>query len=139
MQTRVSTLATLLAMAVALWPAASHPETDPVTVVQDRLYRVGVFLVADALVENRGRGLIDQVEVSVEFYDFFDQLLSAEYTQLRPFTLGPGQAATLRVLTPYTDRVRKLRYRFTWRQAGEQIQHVSKREVWTIGQATRDP
>jgi hypothetical protein len=136
---RATFWAGLPAIVLALWPATGLTDAVPVTIVQDRVYRLGVFLAVDALVENSGEQPIDQVEVSVELYNHFDQLLSVEYTQLRPFTVGPGQTATLRVLTPYTDGVRNLRYRFTWRQGETQLQYVAKRDVWTIGQATRDP
>ena len=108
----------LLAFVVALWPVRGVTGAVAIEVVQDRVYRVGVYLVVDALVENRSPGPVDRAEVSVEFYDFFDGLVSAEHTVLRPASLGPGQAATLRAVTPYSDAVRKIRYRFTCLRGG---------------------
>ena len=92
-------------------------------VVQERAYRVGVFLVVDAIVENVAPARVDDAEVSVEFYTFFDELVSLEHTWIRPHTLGPRQRGSLRVVTPYSDAVRKIRYRFTWRQDHEQFQN----------------
>jgi hypothetical protein len=79
------------------------------------------------------------VEATVELRDFFGALVSAEHTVASPPTLGPGQGGVLRVVTPFREAVRRLHYRFTWRQAGEQIQSVVRRDIWTIGSATRDP
>jgi len=105
-----------------------HAGATAVCIVQDRVYRQGVFLVVDAVVENVSPRRVDWAEVSVEFHNFFDELLSAEHTVLQPPTLGPGQRAVLRVATPFTEAVRKLRYRFTWRQAGEQLQSRPEEE-----------
>ena len=97
-------------------------------VIQDRAYRVGVFLVVDAIVANVAQARVDDAEVSVEFYTFFDELVSLEHTLIRPPTLGPGQKGTLRVVTPYSDAVRKIRYRFTWRRNHAQFQNQPEEE-----------
>ena len=106
-----------------LKPSPGAAGNSSLRVVQDRVYRQGVFLVVDAIVENVSFGQVDWAEVSVEFYNFFDELLSAEYTALLPPVLGPGQKATLRVATPFNDTVRKVRYRFTWWQDLRQFQN----------------
>ncbi len=41
-------------------------------------------------------------------------------------------------MTPCSDTVRKIHYRFTWRRDPEQVQAVSKRDVGAIGSATRE-
>ena len=110
-------------MALALWSATGEACTGTLRVVQDRTYRAGVFLVVDAIAENLSPRRVDWAEVSVEFYNFFDELLSLEYTALQPPTLGPGQKGTFRVVTPFSDDVRKIRYRFTWWQDREQFQN----------------
>ncbi|MBI4610468.1 MAG: hypothetical protein HY726_15835 [Candidatus Rokubacteria bacterium] len=107
---------------------AGRAGTTALRVVQDRAYRVGVFLVVDALVENISPRRVDGAEVSVEFYTFFDQLVSLEHTVLRPARIEPGQKATLRVATPNSDSVRKIRYRFTWRENAEQFQNRPEEE-----------
>lgn len=111
----------------------------PIAIVEDRVYRAGVFLIVDALVANQTTQRIEGIEATVEFHDFFGALLRAEYTVARPGTLGPGHIAAIRVVTPYSDAVRRLHYRFTWRQNGEQVQSLLRRDIWTIGSATRDP
>lgn len=112
---------------------------DPIAIVEDRIYRAGVFLVVDALVANKTTQRIESVEATVEFRDFFGALVRAEHTVASPVTLGPGQGGVLRVVTPYSEAVRRLQYRFTWRQNGAQVQSVVRRDIWTIGSATRDP
>lgn len=109
-------------VAVVLWPVWGAAWTTPLRVLQDHVYRLGVFLAVEGIVENVSTRRVDRAEVSVEFYNFFDELVSAEYTVLRPPTLGPGQKGTLRVVTPYSDAVRKIRYRFTWRENHVQFQ-----------------
>lgn len=52
----------------------------------------------------------------------YDEPVSAEYTVHRPPTLGRGRKGTLRVLTPYSDAVHKIQYRFTWRENHVQFQ-----------------
>src|SRR5918992_1541141 len=113
----------LCVMALALSAATGEACTGTLRVVQDRTYRAGVFLVVDAIAENLSPRRVDWAEVSVEFYNFFDELLSLEYTALHPPTLGPGQKGTFRVVTPFSDDVRKIRYRFTWWQDREQFQN----------------
>ncbi len=114
----------LLALALAL----AHPQASAesgqsaLRVVQNRAYRDGVFLVVDAIVENVAPVPVDRAGVSVELYNFFDELVSLKHTPVRPPTLRPGQRGTLQVVMPYTDAVRKIRYRFTWRQDHEQLQ-----------------
>jgi hypothetical protein len=125
----------LLAILVSLLPSTAFGE--PIVIVEDRVYRAGVFLVVDALIANNTTRRIDGVEATVEFHDFFGALVGAEYTVARPGALGPGHTGTLRVAIPYSDAVRRLHYRFTWRQDGEQIQSVLRRDIWTIGSATR--
>ncbi|MGH7388320.1 MAG: hypothetical protein ACREM3_02520 [Candidatus Rokuibacteriota bacterium] len=113
--------------------------SDPIAIVQDRVYRLGVFLVVDALVTNRTADRVDGVEATVEFQDFFGAVVSVEHTAASPVTLGPGHVGAVRVVTPYSDGVRRLRYRFTWRRNGEPVQTVVRRDIWAIGAATRDP
>jgi hypothetical protein len=142
MRKRSIVWACLLGFGIGLWPAAGPTDSIVVRVVQDRVYRVGVYVVVDALVRNQSGRRIDGTEVSVEFYNFFDELVSAEHTVLVPVSLGPGQQGTFRVATPYSPFVegaRSVRYRFTWRQEGQQFQEVAKRALWTIGQPTRTP
>ena len=131
-------LACVLALAVGLaLPSAVLAADEPtLAVTQDRVYREGVFLVVDALVQNDTGAYIDGVEATVVFLDFFDTLLRAEPTVLTPVTLAPGQSASLRVAVPYTDNVRKLEYRFTWRQQGTQLQSSVRRDIWK-GSAVR--
>lgn len=112
-----------LGLTLALAPASAEPGQSALRVIQERAYREGVFLVVDALVENVAPVRVDATEVSVEFYTFFDELVSLEHTLVRPPTLGPGQKGTLRVITPYSDAVRKIRYRFTWWQDHAQFQN----------------
>lgn len=122
---------------VLLLPSAVPAAPDPVRVAEDRVYREGVFLLVDALAENRTGGYIDGVEVTVVFLDFFDALVRVEHTVLRPLSLGPGQVAALRVAVPFSDNVRKLEYRFTWRrQDGAQLQSRVRRDIW-LGSAVR--
>ncbi len=120
--------ASLISVALALRAVPAEAGTTPLQVVQDRAYRRGVFMVVDALVENISSRRVEGVKVSVEFYTFSDELVSLEHTALHPPTLGPGQKGTLRVVTPYSDLVRKIRYRFTWRQHGEQFQNRPEKE-----------
>jgi hypothetical protein len=131
-----------LTIGIGMWPLAGTTGPIVVRLVQDRVYRVGVYLVIDALVRNQSSRRIEGAEVSVEFYNFFDELVSAEHTVLRPVSLGPGQQGTFRIATPYgsyVDGVRSIRYRFTWREGAEQFQEIDKRDLWSIGQATRTP
>lgn len=131
-------LACALGIAGALvLPLPQHALGEPIMVVDDRIYREGVFLVVDALVANATGGRIDGVEATIVFVDFFDALVRAEHTVVRPVTLGPEQVGSLRIATPYSDSVRRLRYRFTWRQNGNQFQSLVRRDIWTIGSATR--
>jgi hypothetical protein len=116
-------------------PAAGYP----IEIVEDRVYRVGVFLVVDSLVANRSERRIDGVEATVEFRDFFGGVLRVEYTVARPLTLGPGHVGALRVATPHSEDVRSLHYRFTWQQDGEQFQSVVRRDIWRIGAPSSDP
>ena len=131
-------LACVLILAVGLvLPSAVLAADEPaLAVTQDRVYREGVFLVVDALVQNHTGASIDGVEATVVFLDFFDTLLRAEHTVLSPVTLAPGQSAALRVAVPYNDNVRKLEYRFTWRQQGTQLQSSVRRDIWK-GSAVR--
>jgi hypothetical protein len=122
---------------VSLRPQTALGQT--ISIVEDSVYRAGVFLVVDALIANQATQRIDGVEATIEFHDFFGALVRAEYTVARPGTLGPGHLGALRVVTPYSDAVRRLHYRFTWRQNGEQVQSVVRRDIWTMGSATRDP
>jgi hypothetical protein len=131
---------TRLLTATGLWLAASAGPAvaaDPIVIVSDRVYREGVFLVVDATVANRTGAPIDGVEASVVFLDFFDTLVRAEHTVVRPVTLGAGQVGILRVFVPFSDAVRKVEYRFTWRQNGSLLQSSLRRDIWTLGSATR--
>jgi hypothetical protein len=131
-------LACVLSVAGALLlPLPRHALGDPITVIDDRVYREGVLLVVDALVKNATGGRIEGVEATIVFLDFFDALVRVDHTVVRPVTLGPEQVGSLRIATPYSDSVRKLRYRFTWRQNGNQFQSLVRRDIWTIGSATR--
>lgn len=131
-------LACLLSLAGALLLLQPRPALgDLITVVEDRVYRAGVFLVVDALVANQTGGRIEGVEVSIVFLDFFDALVRVEHTVVRPVTLGPDQVGALRIVAPFSEAVRKLHYRFTWRRDGDQLQSVVRRDIWTIGSATR--
>ena len=56
---------------------------------------------------------------------------------VRPVTLGAGQVDMLRVFVPFSDAVRKVEYRFTWRQNGSMLQSSLRRDIWTLGSATR--
>jgi hypothetical protein len=129
-------LAGVLALVLGLCPPAGTGSS--VAVRQDRVYRAGVFLVVDALAENRSGGRIARAEASVELYDFFDGLLGVERTVLAPLVLEPGHVAALRVATPYTDAARTIVYRFSWWQDGAPRQEAVPRVVWRIGEATRD-
>ena len=129
-------LAGTLVLAAALLLPSAGPAADSLEVTQDRVYREGVYLVVDALVQNHTGAYIDGVEATVVFLDFFDTLLRAEPTVLTPVTLAPGQSASLRVAVPYNDNVRKLEYRFTWRQRGTQLQSSVRRDIWK-GSAVR--
>lgn len=115
-------------LALALPPASADSGQSALRVIKDRAYRQGVFVVVDAIVENVAPARVDAAEVSVEFYTFFDELVSAEHTVILPPALEPGQKGTLRVFTPYSDAVRKIRYRFTWRQDYAQFQNRPEEE-----------
>jgi hypothetical protein len=130
--TRSRGLACLVTLAAALVLVSVARAQDALEVTQDRVYREGVFLVADALVENNTGAYIDGVEATVVFLDFFDTLIRSEHTVVSPVTLAPGQTASLRVAVPYTDGVRKLEYRFTWRQQGTQLQSSVRRDIWRV-------
>ena len=125
-----------LVVGVTLPSAALAVDTPAIEVTQDRVYREGVYLVVDALVRNDTGAYIDGAEATVVFLDFFDTLVRAEHTVLSPVTLAPGQSAALRVAVPYNDNVRKLEYRFTWRQQGTQLQSSVRRDIWK-GSAVR--
>jgi hypothetical protein len=116
----------------------SRPAEPVLTVRQDRIYRAGVFLIVDALIENTSSRTVERAEVLVELYDHSGELLRVEHALLGPTPLGPGQVAAMRILTPHTDAVRRLHYRFTWRHGNEQWQAVSQRDVWAIGSPTRE-
>ena len=115
-----------------------HARSGPMAILEDRVYRAGVFLIVDGRVTNGTGARVEGVEVTVEFRDFFGGLLRIEHTLSTPSTLGPGHVGALRVVTPYSEAARKLDYRFTWRQNGEQFQTVVRRDIWTIGSATRE-
>lgn len=126
-------------LAILVVPLPQTALGDPIAIVEDRVYREGVFLVVDALVANKTTQRIEGVEATVEFHDFFGKVKRVEHTWARPLTLGPGQVGALRVVTPYSEGVRRLLYRFTWWQNGAQVQAVVRRDIWTIGSVTRDP
>lgn len=121
-------LVALSLLAGMIWPGLGETSTNPLRIVQDRTYRLGVFLVTDAVVQNASPRRVDWAEVSVEYYSYFDELRSVEHTVLRPSALGSGQRATLRVATPFNEAVRKIRYRFTWQQDQEQFQNRPEHE-----------
>jgi hypothetical protein len=126
----------ILAVGLALPSAVLAADVQALEVTQDRVYREGVYLVVDALIQNHTGAYIDGVEATVVFLDFFDTLLRAEPTVLTPVTLAPGQSSSLRVAVPYNDSVRKLEYRFTWRQQRTQLQSSVRRDIWK-GSAVR--
>ena len=130
--TRIRGLACFMTLTAGLVLVPVARAEDALEVTQDRVYREGVFLVADALVENNTGAYIDGVEATVVFLDFFDTLIRAEHTVVSPVTLAPGQTASLRVSVPYSDGVRKLEYRFTWRQQGTQLQSSVRRDIWKV-------
>lgn len=131
-------LGCVLSMVGALLLASPRPAiANPITVIGDRVYREGVFLVVDALIANRTGAHIEGVEATVVFLDFFDALVRAEHTVLRPVMLAPDQVGSLRIAVPYSDAVRKLEYRFTWRRNGSQFQLLVRRDIWMVGSATR--
>lgn len=133
---RLAVVMTLLALA-ALHPAPGRAEPPTIAVVQDRVYRADVYVAIDALVQNVSTRGTDAIEVSVEFYNFFDELISVEHTVVAPAWLGPSQVGALRVVTLHHEALRKVRYRFTWRQDGEQRQTVERRHIWAMGAPTR--
>ena len=59
------------------------------TVVQDRVYRSGVFLVIDALVENRSAARAESVEIMVEFYNFL-RIKTAKAPRPHNLAVSPG-------------------------------------------------
>ena len=131
-------LGCVLSMVGVLLLASPRPAiANPITVIGDRVYREGVFLVVDALIANRTGAHIEGVEATVVFLDFFDALVRAEHTVLRPVTLAPDQVGSLRIAVPYSNAVRKLEYRFTWRRNGSQLQSLVRRDIWMVGSATR--
>ena len=130
--TRIRGLACFMTLTAGLVLVPVARAEDALEVTQDRVYREGVFLVADALVENNTGAYIDGVEATVVFLDFFDTLIRSEHTVVSPVTLAPGQTASLRVSVPYSDGVRKLEYRFTWRQQGTQLQSSVRRDIWKV-------
>jgi hypothetical protein len=109
-----------------------------IAIVEDRVYREGVFLVVNALVANQTAQRIEGVQATVEFRDFFGKVKRVEHTWASPGLLGPGQVGALRVVTPFGEGVRSLLYRFTWWQNGVQFQAVVRRDISTIGSVIRD-
>jgi hypothetical protein len=126
-------LSLVLALATLVSFLSQPALADPIGIAENRVYRAGVFLVVDALVTNQTAHRIDGIEVTIEFLDFFGQVKRVEHTWASPRTLGPGLMGALRAVTPYSDEVRKLLFRFTWWQNGAQFQAVVRRDVWTIG------
>src|SRR5687768_3414072 len=101
-------LGCVLSVAVTLLlPLPLQALGHPITVMDDRVYREGVFLVVDALVANATGGRIDGVGATIVFLDFFDALVRVDHAVVRPVTLGPDQVGALRVVTPHSDAVRK--------------------------------
>jgi len=110
--------------------ADRRPGSPPaLCVVADHAHREGVVLVVDALVKNISGRPLTRAEVSVESYTYFGDLLGAEDTVVRPDRLEPGQEGTVLVFTPWQDRIEKLRYLITWRQAGRQYQGSVERGI----------
>ncbi len=133
---RLPEVALLTALAL-LWPVSGLAELPTITVLQDRVYRADIYLAIDALVQNKSSRGTEAIEVSVEFYNFFDELVTVEHTLVAPTSLGPSQVGALRVVTLYSDALRKIHYRFTWRQDGAQWQTVERRHIWAVGSPTR--
>ena len=92
---------------------ACQSNVTPLLVASQRLFRHDGLLVADVVVANVAPGVIQNVHVSVELYDFFGELLRAERTVLTPALLHPTHRATFRVATPFTQQARTVAYRFT--------------------------
>lgn len=112
---------TVLGLLPPLDTGAAEPRCQPgaavpFVVVEQRLYRYESLLVDDVLVANTSHVAVDGIHVSVEFYNFFDELLRAERTILTPPILPAGGRASFRVATPFTQDVRKVAYRFTGRR-----------------------
>jgi hypothetical protein len=129
-------LTCLLSVVLLALPLSVASAGEPIRITDDRVYREGVFLLVDALVQNGTGHFIDGAEVTVVFLDHFDALVRSEHTVLRPLSLAPGQTASLRVAVPFHDSVRKLEYRFTWREDGGQLQSRVRRDIW-LGSAVR--
>lgn len=115
-------------------PGAPRP---PLEIARDRVYRSGPLLVVDAVVASTAPRPLVAVQVSVEFLDFFGDLLSVEDAPVRPGTLDPGHEGALRVVTPFDARLRRLRYRFSWQEDGAARQVAVERDVWALGTGTR--
>ncbi len=122
-----------IAVTLSLTIAPLGAKAQPIAIVEDRVYRVGVFLVVDSLIANMTTQRVEGVEATFEFHDFFSKVKRVEHTWASPLTLGPGQIGALRVVTPYSEGVRRLLYRFTWWQNGAQFQTAVRRDIWTIG------
>lgn len=110
---RVSLIAALALAAPAGAAAACEPHVTPLVVVDQRLFRHEGLLVVDVVVANADRAVVQHVHVSVELYDFFGELLRAERTVVTPLVLHPSYRASFRVVTPFTQQVRTVAYRFT--------------------------
>ena len=108
--------------ALAATPVRAEPA--PLVVTQQSVYRHGILLVVDAVVQNVSGQTVDGGFVPVEFTDFFDDLLSAQQATLWTPRLLPGQVATVLAATPWNDNIRGIRYRFTWSDGLVQRQTV---------------
>ncbi len=71
-----------------------------------------------ALLKNAGSQTIRRLRVTVELYDYFGQLLWARTVVPSPSGLGPGETATLSLVTPNLEAYRKTQYRFDYRTGG---------------------
>jgi hypothetical protein len=126
---RVAVAAGLTALLGLPSPAAAQPATAvacevtaPLRIVAIQVYREGVFLVADAVVENVSVAPVLGVLATAEVYDFFGDLLRVAYGAVVPADLAGGHRATVRVVTPFSEAARTLAYRLAWRANGTPVQ-----------------
>ncbi len=89
-------------------------------VVEDHARREGAFVVLHILVKNVSTQTVADAEVTVEFYSGTGRLLDVEDSVVRPDRLKPGRDGAVLVVAPYRVGTDKIRYLFTWQQAGRE-------------------
>ena len=103
--------------------ATAGEASDPVVIVQETRtpvvskQRRSVQHVV--LLKNVSASPVRGLRVTVEFYDFFGKLLWVRTAVPVPASLGPGDTATLSLLTPTLDAARQTRYRFAFSGASQ--------------------